>query len=95
MFSLEDGRPIVAEHFLRLMMAKALDGIEPRRIRFHDLRHTCAALLIDQGASPKYIQRQLGHRSIQMTLDTYGHLMPDAGQEIVKKLDEQVFGKAQ
>ena len=94
-FSLEDGRPIVAEHFLRLMMGEALDELELPRIRFHDLRHTCAALLIDQGASPKYIQRQLGHRSIQTTLDTYGHLMPDAGQEIMRKLDEQVFGKAQ
>ena len=88
-------RPIVAEHFLRLMMGEALDELELPRIRFHDLRHTCAALLIDQGASPKYIQRQLGHRSIQTTLDTYGHLMPDAGQEIMRKLDEQVFGKAQ
>ena len=48
-----------------------------RRIRFHDLRHTYASLLIAQGAHPKYIQAQLGHASIQTTLDRYGHLMPE------------------
>lgn len=45
-----------------------------RRIRFHALRHTCASLLIAQGAHPKYIQTQLGHASISRTLDRYGHL---------------------
>ena len=66
---------------------------ELRRIRFHDLRHTYASLLIAQGAHPKYIQAQLGHASIQTTLDRYGHLMPGAHAAEARKLDRLVFGE--
>ena len=48
-----------------------------RRIRLHALRHTYASQLIEQGAHPKYIQEQLGHSSINVTMDTYGHLFPN------------------
>ena len=49
----------------------------PEGLGIHDLRHTCAALLIAQGASPKAIQARLGHSSIQPTIDRYGHLFPE------------------
>jgi hypothetical protein len=49
-------------------------------------------LLIAQGAPPKYIQAQLGHASIQTTLDRYGHLMPEAHAAEARKLDRLVFG---
>ena len=45
--------------------------------RFHTLRHTCAAMLIDAGASPLRLQRCMGHHSAAFTLDTYGHLLHD------------------
>jgi integrase len=45
--------------------------------RFHTLRHTCAAMLIDAGASPLRRQRWMGHHSAAFTLDTYGHLLHD------------------
>jgi len=64
-----------------------------RRIRFHDLRHTYTSLLIAQGAHPKYIQAQLGHASIQTTLDRYGHLMPDVHAAEAKKLDQLDLGR--
>jgi integrase len=48
----------------------------PEDLRFHDLRHTCAALLIAQGAHPKEIQERLGHSTIRLTFDRYGHLFP-------------------
>jgi len=59
-----------------------------RRIRFHDLRHTYASLLIEQGAHPKYIQEQMGHSSIKVTMDTYGHLFPNRERGWADKLDE-------
>ncbi len=65
-----------------------------RRIRSHDLRHTYASLLIAQGAHPKYIQAQLGHASIQTTLDRYGHLMPQADEAEARKLDRLVPGRS-
>ena len=55
--------------------------------RFHDLRHTCAALMIEQGAHPKEIQTRLGHASIKTTLDRYGHLMPTLGARLDEALD--------
>lgn len=58
------------------------------RLRFHDLRHTCASLLIEQGAHPKEIQARLGHSSITTTLDRYGHLMPSLGRQLAVNLDE-------
>ena len=64
-----------------------------RRIRFHDLRHTHTSLLIAQGAHPKYIQAQLGHASIQTTLDRYGHLMPEIHGAEARKLDRLEFGE--
>ena len=56
-------------------------------MRFHDLRHFFASVLIAQGESAKYVQDQMGHSSIQVTFDTYGHLFPQSKQESVNKLD--------
>ena len=49
-----------------------------RRIRFHELRHTFGSLLIQDGAPITYVKEQMGHSSIQVTVDTYGHLIPGA-----------------
>jgi integrase len=59
-----------------------------RQVRFHDLRHTNVALRIAQGQPIKYIQHQMGHASIQTTMDRYGHLMPEIGAKQAKKLDD-------
>ena len=53
------------------------EGFRYSKSPAHDLRHTFASQLIEQGAHPKYIQEQLGHASITMTMDTYGHLFPN------------------
>jgi integrase len=60
----------------------------PHRLRFHNLRHTCASLLIAQGASVKAVQAQLGHASATVTLDRYGHLFPDELQRLAERLQE-------
>ena len=53
------------------------------KIRLHDLRHTFGSLLIQQGASIVYVKEQMGHSSIQLTVDTYGHLVPGADVSFV------------
>ena len=63
-----------------------------RKIRFHDLRHTYTTLMIAQGVHVKFIQSQLGHASIQTTLDRYGHLLPEVGHGAGEQLDSVVFG---
>lgn len=59
----------------------------PPAMRFHDLRHTCAALCIALGAHPKAIQERLGHSSITVTLDRYGHLFPKLDEALTQRLD--------
>lgn len=60
----------------------------PGRLRIHDLRHTCAALLISRGAHVKAVQHHLGHSSATVTLNTYSHLFHDAMERVVDGLDE-------
>jgi len=85
------GTPLDADNFRHREFPAALRRAQLRRIRFHDLRHTYTSLLIAHGAHPKYIQAQLGHASIQTTLDRYGHLMPQLHQTEAQKLDQLVF----
>jgi integrase len=65
------------------------------RIRFHDLRHCFASLLISQNENVKYIQAMLGHASITMTLDIYGHLMKNQNQEAVSRLGRTILGDSE
>ena len=57
-------------------------------IRFHDLRHTCATLLLSKGVHPKVVQELLGHSSIEITLDTYSHVLPSMGDSVATAMDE-------
>ncbi|CAA9450535.1 MAG: Integrase [uncultured Rubrobacteraceae bacterium] len=56
--------------------------------RFHDLRHTCATLLLTKGVHPKIVQEMLGHSSITITLDLYSHVLPDMQQEAVSAMED-------
>jgi integrase-like protein len=61
-----------------------------RRVRFHDLRHTFASLLLQNGESPVYVKEQMEHSSIQITVDLYGHLIPGSNRQAVDRLDTPV-----
>jgi len=58
-----------------------------RHMRLHDIRHAFASLLLSNGESPVYVKEQLGHSSIQITVDIYGHLIPSSNRKAVNRLD--------
>ena len=57
-------------------------------IRFHDLRHSAATLLLAQGVSPRYITELLGHSQVSFTMQTYAHILPEVQKQSAAKMDE-------
>jgi integrase len=70
---------------------KALRRLELPDIRFHDLRHTCATLLLSAGTHPKIVSEMLGHSTIVLTLDTYSHVIPVMHSEAAETM-ERILG---
>ncbi|MFD0617852.1 tyrosine-type recombinase/integrase [Paenibacillus sp. GCM10027629] len=66
---------------------KFIERLEFPRITFHDLRHTHASLLLQQGVHPKIVSERLGHSSVVITLDTYSHLLPNLQADAADGLD--------
>jgi len=87
-FTTPIGTQLDPNNLRKYVFYRCLDHAELRRVRFHDLRHTFASLLIQQGESLAYIRDQLGHSSIQITVDTYGHLVPGGNRQAVDRLDD-------
>jgi integrase len=87
-FTTPEGKSLDPNDLRRGILYRALDLAGMRRVRFHDLRHTFASLLLQQGESLTYVRDQLGHSSIQMTVDIYGHLVPGSNRQAVDKLDD-------
>lgn len=81
------GAPL-EQNYVRRIFKRILKKAGLREIRPHDMRHTFASLLLTQGESPVYVKEQLGHSSIQITVDIYGHLIPGANKAAVNKLDD-------
>jgi integrase len=78
------------DNFMARIFRPAVRRADLAPLRFHDLRHTYAALMVAAGAHPKLLQAQLGHTSINVTLNTYGHLFPDAFTDVGEALDRLV-----
>jgi integrase len=87
-FCSETGGHLDGDHLRRRVFHKLLEKAELRRVRIHDLRHTFASLLIQQKESLTYVKEQMGHHSIQLTVDTYGHLVPGSNRAAVDALDD-------
>ncbi len=75
-FPSEAGTPMGARNLQRAFKIRLRRAGLPERTRFHDLRHTCATLLLSRNVHPKFVQELLGHASIKLTLDTYSHVTP-------------------
>ena len=88
-FSNPDGSPLqpdgITKAFTRIARSIGLYGV-----RFHDLRHTHATLMLWQGIHPKIVSERLGHSSIAITLDTYSHVLPGLQEAAAQRFDEGI-----
>jgi integrase len=88
-FTMTEGGPIRQRNFYRRHFKPAvLEAGLPGGLHFHSLRHTCAAFLIADGRHMEEVKDHLGHSSIRVTSDRYGHLFPKARLAVAESLDE-------
>ena len=90
-FISETGTPLIEGHWRERVFGKAQEKAGLRRIRIHDLRHGYASMLIQAGESLAYIRDPLGHHSIKVTVDIYGHLAPEGNKAAVDRLDDDAI----
>jgi integrase len=90
-FTSDTGAPLnpsnVRNRNLRRLTGKA--GLPV--IRFHDLRHTCATLLLSKNVHPKIVQEMLGHATVAITLDTYSHVLPCMGDQAAAAMEDALL----
>jgi integrase len=86
-FPSEVGTPMSGRNLYRAFKIRVKRASLPQTLRFHDLRHTCATLLLRQGVNPKFVQDLLGHADISLTLNTYSHVLPDMGDAAAGGMD--------
>lgn len=90
-FTRTDGKPL-HPHTVSQAFERAQRRLDVSPIRFHDLRHTHATLLLGSGVHPKVVQERLGHSQIGVTLNTYSHVLPGLGREAVERLGAALGG---
>ena len=87
-FTTDTGAPINPSNLRQRSFTPLLKRVGLPHMRFHDLRHTCATLLLSRGVHPKFVQELLGHATIAITLDTYSHVMPSMGDATAKAMED-------
>ena len=87
-FAKENGDPIQINNFGQRSFANLIESAGVKKIRFHDLRHTCATLLLAKGVNPKIVQERLGHSDISMTLNRYSHVTPTMQDQAARLLGD-------
>ena len=86
-FPSEVGTPMSGRNLYRAFKIRVKRASLPQTLRFHDLRHTCATLLLRQGVNPKFVQELLSHAHISLTLNTYSHVLPEMGDAAAGGMD--------
>jgi len=84
------GTPCIPRNLMRTFY-NHIEYANVTRIRFHDIRHTHATILLKQGINPKVVAERLGHSNIRITLDTYSHVLPTMQSETANKINELLF----
>ena len=92
-FTNSKGKPIEPDNFYKRRFLPTVKAADIGHLRLHDLRHTFGSLKIEQGENLKYVQQQMGHSSISVTVDIYGHLLKKKRPEAAAKTDELIFGQ--
>jgi integrase len=91
-FSTRTGTPLEARNVVRAWKAILDKAGLPTTVRFHDLRHSAATLLIAQGVHPRTVMEILGHSQIATTMNTYGHVLPDTMRDAAARMDSLFDG---
>ena len=86
-FTTPEGRPLDAKVVTRTFQRK-LAELSIRHLRFHDLRHSCATVLLVQGVSPRVVMETLGHSDIGTTMNTYSHVLPELQREAADRMGD-------
>lgn len=84
------GAPLDGIHVLRYQFAPLLKRAGLPQMRLHDLRHTCATLLLGRGINPKIVSEMLGHSTVAITLDLYSHVLPTMQQSAASALEAAI-----
>jgi integrase len=87
-FATRFGTPVRRQELITRSFKPLLKKAGLPNIRFHDLRHTCATLLLGKGVHAKFVQELLGHATISITLDTYSHILPGMVDAAAGAMDE-------
>ncbi len=90
LFCNDTGNMVDPDNVRKRVFYKLLERAGLRRVRIHDLRHTFATRLLMNSESPAYVKEQMGHSSIQVTVDLYCHWIPGSNRQAVDRLDETV-----
>lgn len=91
-FCQPNGKPLRANNIVRRDFKRVSKRAKVPTIRFHDLRHCHATLLLKQGVNPKVVQERLGHSTPAFTLSVYSHVLPGMQEEAIKDLESRLLG---
>jgi integrase len=93
-FASEIGAPLNRHNLTQRSFRPLLERAGLPRVRFHDLRHTCATILLSKGVHAKFVQELLGHATIAIPLDTYSHVLPGMGGSTADAMDDAFAPKS-
>jgi integrase len=90
-FATDTGAPLNSSNIRNRSLPRLIDAAVLPKIRFHDLRHTCATLLLSRNVHPKIVQEMLGHARVATTLDTYSHVLPGIGDQAAAAMEDALL----